>query len=65
MALILGLAGAVLNAVAAWRPWKFRRGHTTLVVDDKDATWVPSLTSMGWGLIILGGVCGAIGIFVQ
>jgi hypothetical protein len=64
MALILGLAGAVLNALAAWRPWKFERGHTTFVLSDEDATWVPFLTILGWFLIVLGAICGAIGIIV-
>jgi multisubunit Na+/H+ antiporter MnhG subunit len=65
MALILGFAGAVLNALAAsgWR--KFEPGHTRWVLSDKDAEWVPPLTMVGWVLIILGGFCGVIGIIAS
>jgi hypothetical protein len=65
MALVLGIAGALLNALAAsvWQHFKF--GHAQLDLDDEEAGLVLSLTLMGWGLIILGAICGAIGIAVQ
>jgi hypothetical protein len=65
IALGLGFAGAVLNALAASRWQKFKPGHARLVLDDEDATGIARLTWWGWFLILLGVICGAIGIVVQ
>jgi hypothetical protein len=61
-ALILGFAGAGLNALAAWKWQKFKLGHARLVLDDEDAGAVAFLTIVGWVLIVLGAICGAIGL---
>ena len=65
IALALGLAGAFLNALAAWEWQNFKAGHAQIVLSDEDAKWVPRLTWWGWILILLGVICGAIGIVVQ
>jgi len=65
IALALGFAGAILNARAVWKWQNFKRGHAQIVLSDEDATRVWRLTLWGWILIILGVICGAIGIFVQ
>ena len=65
IALALGFVGAVLNGLAAW-PWqKFKRGHSRIVLSDEDANSIRYLTRAGWILIVLGVVCGAIGMVVQ
>jgi O-antigen ligase len=65
IALALGFVGAGMNGAAAWKWQRFEPGHARIALNDEDATLIRRLTIWGWCLILLGAVCGAIGILVQ
>jgi hypothetical protein len=65
IALALGFVGALLNALAASRWQNFKPGQAQIVLSDQGAKRVWRLTRWGWILILLGVICGAIGIVVQ
>jgi hypothetical protein len=64
-ALALGFLGAGLNSFAAWKWQKFGAGQARIALSDEDANSIGYLTLAGWILIVLGVICGAIGIALQ